>query len=97
MIPNSKITLMRDDGALVVNGLTLKDIPRQLHGAVEKLHAYEMIGKNPEDIELALDFYDQKCEEVEALNVVIDELRLKLSEISAKGGMAPGRMNPVSV
>lgn len=63
------------DGEWGLNGMDIKDVPNNLYGAVCKLHNYEIIGLEPEEIEMLDELYLEKCKEVTALKKEIEHLK----------------------
>ena len=55
------------NGEWGLNGMDIKDVPNNLYGAICKLHNYERLGLEPEEIEMLDELYLEKCKEVTAL------------------------------
>lgn len=49
-----------------------KDIPKELYGALCKLHAYERAGLNPDDVELLIEKSNHLCKLVDELQKTIE-------------------------
>lgn len=78
----NRITSQKPDGTIYANGMSINDIVPPLRGAIKKLRAYELIGQDPEDIEMFIALYDEKCEEVELLQSKVEELTEQLSMLA---------------
>ncbi len=69
--PDGSWSVIGTDGKIV----PWKDIPKELYGALCKLHAYEKTGLNPETIEIVVRENKRLCEEIRKLNRLMDELQ----------------------
>lgn len=49
------LTKTNPDGSWSVCGMDWKDIPRELYGALCKLHDYEKTGLNPDEVEIMVE------------------------------------------
>lgn len=75
-----QITKTKPDGSWNVVGsdgkiVPWRDIPKNLVGAIYKLHAYEKTGFSPETIEIVVRENKRLCEEIKKLNRLVDELQ----------------------
>lgn len=74
------LTKTKPDGTWNVTGtdgkvVPWRDIPKELVGALYKLHDYEKTGLNPETIEIVVHENKRLCEEIRKLNGLMDELQ----------------------
>ena len=56
------------------------DIPKELYGALCKLHAYEKTELNPETVEIIRDENKRLCDGILQLNKRVDELQRIIEE-----------------
>lgn len=69
--PDGSWSVIGTDGKIV----PWKDIPKELYGALYKLHAYEKTNLNPETIEIMVRENKRLCEGILELNKRVDELQ----------------------
>ena len=74
------MTRTKPDGSWNVVGfcgkiIPWKDIPKELVGAICRLHDYEKTGLSPESVELIRDENKRLCDEIKKLNRLLDELQ----------------------
>lgn len=69
--PDGSWNVVGSDGKIV----PWKDIPKELVGAIYKLHAYEKTRLNPETIEILVCENKRLCEGILQLNKRVDELQ----------------------
>ncbi len=69
--PNGSWSVIGVDGKIV----PWKDIPKELVGAIYKLHAYEKTGLSPDTIENLIFENKWLCDEIKKLNRLVDELQ----------------------
>ena len=69
--PDGSWSVVGSDGKIV----PWKDIPKELVGAIYKLHAYEKTRLNPETIEILVRENKRLCDEIKKLNRLVDEIQ----------------------
>ena len=69
--PDGSWNVVGSDGKIV----PWKDIPKELVGAIYKLHAYEKTRLNPDTIEIIRHENEQLCEGIQRLNKRVEELQ----------------------
>ena len=69
--PDGSWSVVGSDGKVI----PWKDVPKELYGALCKLHAYEKTNLNPETIEIMVRENKRLCEEIRKLNRLMDELQ----------------------
>ena len=69
--PDGSWSVVGSDGKVI----SWRDIPKELVGALYKLHAYEETNLNPETIEIVVRENKRLCEEIRKLNRLMDELQ----------------------
>ena len=79
------ITESKPNGEWRVPGVELSKLDMRLYGALYKLHRYEMLGYEPEQIEDFDYIYREKCNEVTRLKQELENLK-KGREADAKEG-----------
>ena len=85
-----QMTRTKPDGSWSVVGssgdvVLWKDIPKELVGAINRLHAYEKTGFSPETIETLVYENKRLCDGILQLNKRVDELRALLRGKSNEG------------
>lgn len=75
-----QMTRTKPDGSWSVVGssgdvVPWKDIPKELVGAIYKLHAYEKTGFSPDTIEIIVRENKRLCDGILQLNKRVDELQ----------------------
>ena len=66
--PDGSWSVIGTDGKIV----PWKDIPKELYGALCKLHAYEQTGLNPAAVELLIEKSNHLCKLVDELQKTIE-------------------------
>lgn len=77
------ITESKPNGEWRVPGVELSKLDMRLYGALYKLHRYEMLGYEPEQIEDFDYLYREKCNEVTRLKQKLENLKKTVESASA--------------
>lgn len=77
------ITESKPNGEWRVPGVELSKLDMRLYGALYKLHRYEMLGYEPEQIEDFDYLYREKCNEVTRLKQELENLKKTVESASA--------------
>nr|DAT70760.1 MAG TPA: hypothetical protein [Caudoviricetes sp.] len=77
------ITESKPNGEWRVPGVELSKLDMRLYGALYKLHRYEMLGYEPEQIEDFDHLYREKCNEVTRLRLELENLQKTIESASA--------------
>lgn len=75
-----RLTWNNPDGTWGLKNMDIKDVPRELYGAVCKLKDYEKTGLMPEQIVEMDELYLEKCKEVAKLQKQMKSLSAKMEE-----------------
>lgn len=75
-----RLTWKNPDGTWGLNNMDIKDVPRELYGAVCKLKDYEETGLMPEQIVEMDELYLKKCQEVAKLQKKLEAYRAELDK-----------------
>ena len=77
------ITESKPNGEWRISGVELSKLDMRLYGALYKLHRYEMLGYEPEQIEDFDHLYREKCNEVTRLKQELEKLQKTVESASA--------------
>ncbi len=78
-----RLTWKNPDGTWGLNNMDIKDVPKELYGAVCKLKDYEETGLMPERMVEMDELYTEKCKEVAKLQKELERTNcIKITELS---------------
>ena len=68
-----RLTYEKENGEWGLNGYDIKKVPKELYGAICKLHEYEDLGLTPEELRQIDDMYAVRCKEISDLKKQIEQ------------------------
>lgn len=73
-----RLTWKNPDGTWGLKNIDIKEVPKELYGAICKLKDYEETGLMPEQIVEMDELYAEKCKEVARMKKELEECKTEL-------------------